>query len=756
MQKIRVAQNSFQFGEISDSAIMRTDSPVYGASAQSLKNMTVLPQGAVKKRHGLRMQGWYSDDTEQHRLFPFIFDDNEEYILEIGDGFLGAWYLRPDEASNGSLSRIAKVTTDVDGVALPFNSNYMHQYTTAQYGDVMFVCHPTFAPRVITRTGLFSFEVSTFAFDERADGNVTYQPYSVYHSAATTLDPSATTGSGITLTTSADYFDTTGSQTGGDYLSSRHVGVTIRYHKDEVEITSVQSATQATGTVTETLKVRLAVLNPFRTADGSNIVEVTHLLHGFEGGESIVVSNASSTGGISASNLNGTRTILSIIDENTYAFTAGASANSAEDGGGYVTIECHAPTNQWDEQAFSALRGYPAAVTFHENRLCFGGTIAEPDTIWMSKIGAFFNFDVGEGADDDSINIVAATGDVNEIRYLKSNRDLQIFTLSDELYIPTYLNQAITPTNAQIRKQTPFGCEFVKPQSIDGGTIFVERGGKSVREYLYTDSEDAYTSTSISTLGEHLINTPVDMAVVHSGFSSGESYAAIVMADGSMALFSSNRAEKRAAWSSVELPTGHKFKSVVAIGERLFTQVMGPSGDHYLYEFSEDIGLDHWEYLTNTANRVDISQANGSESASIFTVGTVLDVVGVSSGSQVYLGQFTVLSGSPNYIDTTGYSNYSKLYIGFKFNVEVTTNPVDQSVGNGPATGSVRGITNVVLNVKNAQSMSINDRAFSVQSPFTGNKEFRLLGYSRNPQVKITQNEPLPLQINGLISELIV
>lgn len=37
MQKIRVAQNSFQFGEISDSAIMRTDSPVYGASAQSLK-----------------------------------------------------------------------------------------------------------------------------------------------------------------------------------------------------------------------------------------------------------------------------------------------------------------------------------------------------------------------------------------------------------------------------------------------------------------------------------------------------------------------------------------------------------------------------------------------------------------------------------------------------------------------------------------------------------------------------------------------
>lgn len=752
MQKIRVAQNSFQYGEISDSTIMRTDSPVYGASAQSLKNMTVLPQGAVKKRSGLRMQGWYSDDAEQHRLFPFTFDDNEEYIIAIGDGFLGAWFLRPEDYNNGTLTRIAKITTDVDGAALPFDSTYMHEYTTAQYGDVMFICHPLFAPRVITRTGLTSFEVSTFAFDERADSHVSYQPYSVYHSTLTTLDPSAVSGTGVILTTSDNHFDTTGSLTGSDYLDSKHVGVVIRYHKDEITITSVQSATQATGTVKDTLDIRLAVLNPLRTADTSNVVEVTHLLHGFEGGESIVISNASAVGGITANKINGTRTISAIIDENTYAFVADGSATTSEDGGGYVSVECHAPTSQWDEQAFSAARGYPAAVTFHENRLCFGGTIAEPDTIWMSKIGNFFNFDVGDGNDNESINIVAATGDVNQIRYLKSNRDLQIFTLSDELYIPTYLNQAITPTNAQIRKQTPFGCEFVKPVSIDGGTIFIERGGKAVREYLYTDSEDAYTSTSISTLGEHLIRTPVDMAVVHSGFASGESYAAIVMADGSMALFSSNRSEKRAAWSAVELPTGYEFKAVVAIGERLFTQVMGSTGDHYLYEFSEDIGLDHWEYLANTSNRVNISNSSGSTS----TVGTVLDVIGISNGQQVYLGEFTVLSGTPNYIDTTGYSEYAKLYVGFKFDIAVTTNPVDQNVGNGPATGSVRGITNVVLNVKDVQSVTVNNRSFSFGDAFTGNKEVRLLGYSRNPQVKITQSEPLPLQINGLISELIV
>ena len=142
-------------------------------------------------------------------------------------------------------------------------------------------------------------------------------------------------------------------------------------------------------------------------------VEVTHIAHGFEGGESITMKRL--LGGINSGNLNGTRTVGDIIDENTYTFTAGGNANTTEDGGGYVKIVCHAPTTNWDEQAWSAKRGYPAAVTFHENRLCFGGTIAEPDKIWMSQLGKFFNFDVGTAQDTESIQLVAATGDVNEI-----------------------------------------------------------------------------------------------------------------------------------------------------------------------------------------------------------------------------------------------------------------------------------------------------------------------------------------------------
>ena len=832
MQKVRVVQNSFQFGEVSDSLIMRTDSPVYGASAQRVENMIVTAEGSLKKRYGLKHIYDYSltynsAHPAQSHLFKFEFDENEKYVISVENQKVRCFQLE----TSGAVTLVSTITTDTNGDALPFDQDYLQEYTYAQYGDVMFICHPLFAPRMLIRTGLTSFEITPYTFDQRADNKVTYQPYSKFQSTDVFFDPSATTGSitgvvyynvdqgvldggigyspwvptssasgefgddgilpqarqivitaslaysgrthtvngtnidgtsisetvdtsGTSAVSTTKYFKTvtsisttytaagsysykTGTTGLSSHFSSDHVGSVIRYGQQEIEITSVTDSATIVGTVIDELKRRLTVLNPLRTIDGSSTVEVTMLDHGFSGGESITIEDASAVGGINTGSLNGARTVGSIIDENTFTFTAGGSASSAEDGGGYVKIVSHAPTLDWDEQSWSAKRGYPAAIAFHENRLCFAGTLAEPDTVWMSKIGSFFNFDVGEAEDTDSINLVAATGDVNQIRYMVSNRDLQIFTASGELYVPTYLNQAITPTNAQIRKQTPYGSEFVQPASIDGATVFVQTGGRIVREYLYTDSEDAYTSTSISTIASHLINDPKCMAVVHSGFGLPDSYAALTLDNGDMTLFSSNRAEKRASWTRVT--TEGSFCSVVAIHDRLFANIWYDSKLH-LCEFEANIGLDKYVSGTIAANKVDVSQA--------FSDG---DVVKVVDDEDNYIGEFTV--DSSDEIDLTGYSGV--VYAGLDYTAKVITNPVDASLGNGPATGEIRGITNVVVDVKSTNSMKINNRSV-ISSDFTGKKEVRLLGYNRNPQVTIEQDQPTSMQVNGIVAELIV
>lgn len=889
MQKVRVPQNSFQFGEISDSLIMRTDSPVYSSSAQRVENMVVTAEGSLKKRYGLKNHYNYSityntSYPEQSHLFKFEFDDNESYVISVEHQKVRCFFLDNSGTytTAGDLHLVETITQDTSSNALPFDQEYLQEYTFAQYGDVMFICHPLFAPRMLTRTALDAFEISVYSFDQRADNKVTYQPYSTFQANGVTLDPSAITGTGITLTTSADYW------------VPSHVGVTVRYHESEVLITGYTSATVVTGNVLDTLKIRLSVLNPLRTADGSNLVEVTHLNHGLNVGDAITIEGASATGGINTAQLNVTDQVREIIDENTYTYQAGGTANDSEDGGGNIKVVSHAPIRDWDEQSWSAVRGYPAAVTFHENRLCFGGTIAEPDNIWMSKIGSFFNFDVGEAADADSIQIVAATGDVNQIRYMVSNRDLQIFTATGELYVPTYLNQAITPTNAQIRKQTPYGTEFVQPSSIDGATIFAEMGGRTVREYLYTDTEEAYTATSISTIASHLIDKPKYLAVAHSGFGLPDSYAAITLSNGDISLFSSNRAEKKASWTRVT--TDGTFSSVCAIHDRLFVNVWY-NNKLNLCEFHDNIFLDNYSVFQVQQlagvddsgfdnNSTPVEYTSGASTATWYYPAGTYDVNWtVSSGSRVnlnmerlfsntypnevfYLAEYPLLSGItyrlsfrmnvhqtdikyqiidatddsvvvdgatgtyPNGLDETfvltsnldnpkiqfiiegeptNFPFYIKfdritlqvdsfvydlsdtlepnsevylvdtsdnsliglstldsqskidlnayagktIAVGQAFTSKIITNPVDASLGNGPATGEVRGITNVVVDVKNTESMKVNSRPV-INSNFTGKKEVRLLGYNRNPQITIEQDSPVSMQVNGLVAELIV
>jgi hypothetical protein len=737
MQKVRVPINSFQFGEVSESMLMRTDSSVYAASAQRLENMLITAEGAVKKRPGLKHIYTYTGITynssypEQSTLFKFTFSDDERYIISVEHQKVRIFYL----ATDGSVSLIQTLTQDTNSNALPFNRDYLLEYTHAQLGDVMFICHPLFMPRMLIRTGLSSFEITPFTFDDRRDNKVTYQPYTRFQANGVTLDPSAVSGSGVTFTTSAPHW------------TANHVGTIIRYGTSEVQITSYTSSTVVVGTVIDTLAIRLEVLNPLRTRDGSAVVEVTHLGHGFAGGETITISNAAATGGINTGNLNGTFTVGTIIDENTFTYTAGGAASSAEDGGGYVTLGSHAPTTNWDEQSFSAVRGYPQAVVFHENRLCFGGTIAEPDSIWMSKIGDYFNFDVGTGKDNDAISLVAAVGTVNEIRYLVSNRDLQVFCHTAELYVPTYQNQALTPTNAQVRVQTTYGAEYVQPHPFDGGTLFVQNDGAVVREYLYTDTEQAYTASPVSLIASHLIGLPSFMTVCNGAFDQSESYMVLVNGEKDLALFSSNRTEQRAGWSRAT--TNGNFSSVCTIFSRLFVNIWGTDNKLYLCEFTGNIGLDRYMYAAVSSGYVNVS--------AIYPVGTVVQVIGYDGTNLGYLGNFTTVNyGGHSHVDLRDYPDFTHAYIGLAFTAKIVTNPIDGNLSNGPTTGEPRGISKAIVDVRNAGSFKVNGSAAVIEISFSGKKEVRILGYSRDPQITIEQNEPLPLQVNGIIAEMIV
>ena len=721
MATIKQIQTNFSSGEIDPMLRMRVDTGAYSNGAFRLRNVSILNAGGVARRAGTAYEATLVGKT---RLIPFDFSYDERYVLALSNNRLDVYDL------NGAL--VTTVTTNVT-----WTTAQLFELTYTQVADVMIICHPTFAPRVLRRTSATTFTVSAFAFDQSIDTNKTYQPYYKFADDTVTISVNGNTGSGRTITASAAIF------------SSAYVGVRLRWKAVEIEITGYTNATTLTGTIKGTLEGSYDI-DPFRTTAGTDDVEVTHVGHGFETGQSITVSGANAVGGLNATHLNATH-VVGVIDDNRYYIFVGSNASSSEDGGGPAVkyTSTTTSTRDWSEPVFSPVNGYPGAVAFHEGRLWFAGSQAVPDGLWSSKINRYFNFDVGEGLDDESIQITIGSEDISNVRHLTSHRDLQIFTSTGEYYVPGQNGQSITPSNIRVARQTPYGAGVVTPLPFDGATLFVQASGKAVREYTFNDTTNGYASTDVTLLASHLINDPVDMAVLYGTPERGEQYAFVVNTDGTVAVFYSARAENVAGWTQWNMGTA-EIQSICVIGDAVYAAVK--RGATYVLEKfgdGDDLTLD---------SSVSLTSGSATTSWSLGAYYASKTVAVVSSG--MYLGTYTANGSGVITISEA----VTSITAGFNYTIEIKTMPVNLSLSNGSMIGMPKRISRVLLGLDSTLACTISGNQLILRQVtddlsiapdrFSGIKEFFLLGYAREAQVTITQDEPLPMRILGMNMEV--
>ena len=312
------------------------------------------------------------------------------------------------------------------------------------------------------------------------------------------------------------------------------------------------------------------------------------------------------------------------------------------------------PHNDWEEEIMSVPRGYPQAVSFHDNRLWFGGIRDNPSAIIASEIGGYFNFDVGTGLANEAINVVIASDTVNEIRHFVSSRNLQIFTDSGEYYVPvSSQSAAITPTSIAFLRQTPYGCNRAAPIPFDGASLFSQKNGKSIREYVFSDIEQAYRSTSVSVLASHLIDSPKQLSMMTGNETKPEQFAFFLNSgssdDGKVAVFHSIRDEKIAGWTMWETQSGDKYHSITALNDQLFVIVkrIVPSGTKYFLErFANDDSITLDCSTTTTVFQKGTPLVNGASQT-----GNTLSVDGFTSAPQIQ-ETFTIAGNATKYIIT--------------------------------------------------------------------------------------------------------
>ena len=387
-------------------------------------------------------------------------------------------------------------------VSTPYESSELFELQYVQSADEMYIVHPNHPPYILTRTSTTAFTMTEFDFQKG--------PFLLQNSSTTTITPSGTTGS-ITLTASVATFN------------ENHIGALW-------EVVHTVASASATGSFTGTGNSTAVTVQLGRglswTTHGT-WTGTAHLQRSYDGG-----SNYSLVGKpfVSASDGNITWSGEETVADALYrvrmnAYTSGTCAytlsSDSFDVKGVVDITAYTSTTlvtgtveetlggtgavtTWSEGAWSPDEGYPSAVCFYEERLCFGGTSGSPQTIWMSYTDDWENFKVGANA-ADAISVTIAADQVNAIRWMSPQNALIVGTTGGEWTVSaTGANEGITPTNITAKRHSTFGSAGVQCKAVNNEIFYLQRNAKKVRNISYSFNEDTWVSPDLTVLSEHI------------------------------------------------------------------------------------------------------------------------------------------------------------------------------------------------------------------------------------------------------------
>lgn len=204
---------------------------------------------------------------------------------------------------------------------------------------------------------------------------------------------------------------------------------------------------------------------------------------------------------------------------------------------------------------------YPGLVGFFEQRLVFASTPKRPQTIFLSRSGAYDNFSGSVPVRaDDAIELTIASSEVSRMNWLVSLRSL---ILGGE-GVEWELSSSEGPFSARTARVTPQsyrGSAPLRALVIGNSILHVTRSGQEIRDLQYDFGSDSYGGTDRTILARHLFeeNRIVDWTYQ----ASPDSIVWVVRDDGVLLGMTFQSEHDVYAWHRHE--TQGKFKAVTSI-----------------------------------------------------------------------------------------------------------------------------------------------------------------------------------------------
>ena len=741
-------QSNFSTGELDPLLRARVDLQAYNNALAKATNVLIQPQGGMKRRPGTKyINELPSDAANGVRLVPFQFSVDDSYMLVFTNNRMYIIKNGVVQANiNGSGNNY--LTTSI-------GSSIVDDMCWTQSADTLIVVHPDLQPVQITRTSDTAWTATTITFDSipKYAFNIDF-----HTNNGSTLTPSAVSGN-ITLTASTTHHDSGAAQAGtsttitlkatasatNDVYNGMYVTITsgtgvgqIRLIEDYVGSTKVATVAEAWTTAPDATSNY--EITTWTTQSVNQYVNATPQ------GRARILRYVSST-------------VVEAVTEYPFFNTSAIDAGRWELEHGYVDV-------------WSAGKGWPRTVTFHEGRLYFGGSKSRPSTIWGSKIGLFYDFVPTENLDDDALEATLDTNDLNVITDIISGRDFQVFTTGGEFYVPQQGSDPITPLTFTFKNVSRNGIKpGTRVQALESGSVYIQRQGKSLNEFVFNDTQLTYITQRISLLSGHLLKGPQRIAMRRAtSTEEGDLLLITNTNDGSMAAFSVMRSQQITAPSEfitdgTFLDVGVDVTQIYTVVKRTFNGV-----DRYFVElFSDDVYTDC--AFTGTAASGATGLVHVGKTVKVIADGSVLGdevvteypgwTLNLNFAGNAYEQEAATLT-TPLYGVVFDRPSTTSWEVGLGFTVYAKTMPAEIQLQTGSRISFKKRIVEINAILEDTQELVLNDQPIAfrlLDNPllddpvptFTGIKRVNgVLGYDREQAVEIEQRLPLKMTLLGL------
>jgi hypothetical protein len=819
MPKLEMVQTALSSGELTPRVHGRLDIERYGTGAAEITNFIVQKHGGVMKRPGSRFVAETKDSADFSRLLPFQYSNDQSYALEFGDQYIRFFTNQAPitvptvtaAITNGTF--VAGITSWTDNSAgtgvishdavnerLTLNSGGTGATNQAAAEQGVTITETTtdhyLRFEIVSPLPTLGVIMQIGSATTLSDIAAPVRFFPGYHIVK--FDPNSNASAFIQFINDADaefdlQVDNVNIIAGGALeLQAPYLNVDVNF------LHYTQSA--------DVLFVGSDIFRPYELQRFAND-EWSLVEHAFQNGPwlpvnsdastqmqvSAVTGNAVTLTATSVDRINGGSGFLSsdigrligiqVLADWGWGIITGVTSTTV------VTVATlndfdgtpATDTTSWMMGAWSDTTGWPLIPTFHSGRFAWAFTTDNPNTFWLSRSD---NFNDHRPFDDDDVVVDShalsgntATDQVNAIRWIVSAAPgLLIGTSRAEfVFRPASTASSLSPSNREVVLQTNRGSAAdVNPSKVGHLVLFIQRGGKVLRQATFNFDVDGVTAQNISILSEHLLKKGITETAYQQ---NDDSLLWMLRSDGKLICITHEQDQDMRSFhqhglggagiveSIISIPVG-PIDQVWAVVRRTINGATKRYVEYLSTPFDEDL-----EDTVEEAVYVDSSLRLVPSGTSVTGLGHLEgEVVSVLLDGAVHPDK-TVTGGAIT-LDRTGLV----AQVGLKYTARLKTLPIDVGVSQQTTRGNIRRIYKAFLQIlasvggfagTTSPSAAVDDALQELQfrepaipmgqaiPPFTGIKRVPLPGrHEQEKQVIVEHSQPLPFTLLSVVMEM--